>query len=41
MQVHDPGELESDYYRNVIAPDELRFTNPARSGALMVAPFVV
>lgn len=35
------AEFASDYYRDVMAPDEPRFTNPLRSGALMVEPFPI
>ncbi len=29
------AEFGSDYYRSTLAPDELRFTNPAASAALL------
>ena len=34
-------EFASDYYRDVMAPDEPRFTDASRSCALMVEPFLV
>lgn len=33
------AEFESEYYRTVMAQDEPRFTNPAKSCALIVTPF--
>jgi len=35
------AEFASDYYRNVLAPDEPRFTDPSRSAALMVEAFTI
>lgn len=35
------AEFSSPHYRDVMAPDELGFTDPSRSCALMVEPFVV
>jgi len=32
-------QLASDHYRDVTADDELRFTDPSRSLALIVEPF--
>lgn len=35
------AEFASDHYREVMAPDEPRFTDPARSQAMMVREFVI
>ncbi|NHN39882.1 EthD domain-containing protein [Pseudomaricurvus alcaniphilus] len=34
-------EFSSDYYKENLAPDELRFTDPSKSFALMVIPFLI
>lgn len=35
------AEFSSQHYRDVLAPDEPRFTDPSRSCALMVEPYVM